>query len=158
MKIRLINIIFLGALLVAYTGNAQENAKADTLSTHISKNSNIKSENSQVEVVDGNCTVFEIQVARGGDPRIDAQITYGLIFEIPSDKNTFEINDWSKTNAYLEISRCRCINRGYNSIHSGYIKGHQLDNGDWEIEASITAKGKDNGDDIPFEFKGTVPN
>ncbi|ELR73817.1 hypothetical protein C900_01427 [Fulvivirga imtechensis AK7] len=156
MKISILSIIFLAVLLVTHAGNAQENPKADTLSTRVSKNSNIKSENHHVEIVDGKCTVFEIQVARGGDPRIDAQITYGLIFEVSSGQTTFEMNHWAEINAYLEISRCRCINRGYNPITNGYIKGHQQENGNWEIEASVIAKGKDNGEDIPFKFKGIV--
>lgn len=145
------------ALLITYlVSNGQRN-KADTLATRVKSGSQITHEDSQVEVTDGNCTVFEIQTSNQGDPRIDARVDTGIIFEIPSSFSEYEITDWKEHKAFLEISNCRCIDRGYNPITSGSIKVKKLENGQWEITADVGAIGKDSGEERTFQYKGVIP-
>lgn len=158
MKIKLIHKLFVVALLaVGCASNAQQVTKPDTVSTKVTPKSSIKSENGQMEITSGDHTVFEIQLTNGGDPRIDARINTGLIFEIAADQTDFEISNWDEHAAFVEISGCRCADRGYNTVISGTIKGTLLENGHWKIDADVTAKGKDSGEDRTFQFKGVIP-
>lgn len=161
MKIKnLFLLILTGMTVMACTAvtQAQEEKSKYPIMT-ISPDKKLTKTEQGVEVTEGNCTLFELKTSSGGDPRVDARVVTTLTFEVPKGTDSFELKDedFDKNKAYVVISECRCMNRGYNPIHSGYIKGTKKEDGNWQIDANVTAKGKDNNEDMPFEFQGVIP-
>lgn len=163
MKVKNINTVIITtlALVVAVIAptNAQVTPKSESPVVTISHNKKlIKSDDGNVDFEDGNCIVFEIKTTNGGDPRIDAQITTTLIFDIPENLDQFEFNDsdLKERQAYILISECRCMDRGYNPIVSGVLKGKKMEDGKWQIEADLIAKGIDSGEDRLFKYNGLI--
>lgn len=140
------------------TTQAQQNPKSDMPEVTITHNKKLTNTEEGVKMEKGKCIVFEIKTVHGGDPRVDAQVTTTLVFDIPENASTFEITGeaWKGKQAYVLISECRCMDRGYNPIISGSLKGKKSKDGEWHIEADVVAKGIDSGEDRVFKYTGVI--
>ena len=138
--------------------NAQDRKHKSPVTNVIADKTLVKTDDG-VELQDGNCTVFEIKIDNGGDQRVDARMVTTLFFEIPSDQSSFEYTekDFESKSAYILISECRCMDRGYNLVTKGYIRGSKLKNGNWKIESDVVAMGKDSQQERSFSFSDTIP-
>ncbi|UII30842.1 hypothetical protein LVD17_21345 [Fulvivirga ulvae] len=142
------------------TTNAQDTTKPELPEVTITHHKKLISTDDGVKMEKGKYTVFEIKTVHGGDPRVDAQVTTTLIFDIARGIKSFEINsdEWKERLAYVLISECRCMDRGYNPIVSGILKGKKLADGKWQIEADVVAEGIDSGEDRIFRYSGVIPS
>ncbi|GAA0189967.1 hypothetical protein GCM10009122_50990 [Fulvivirga kasyanovii] len=140
------------------TTHAQQEPKSDMPEVTINYNKKLTHTEEGVKMEKGKCIVFEIKTVHGGDPRVDAQVTTTLVFDIPEHAKTFEITGeaWKEKQAYVLISECRCMDRGYNPIISGTLKGRKSEEGQWHIEADVVAKGIDSGEDRTFKYTGVI--
>ncbi|MBL6449030.1 hypothetical protein JMN32_22150 [Fulvivirga sp. 29W222] len=154
MKIKILTVLIVVATFA--TTYAQKESKMPEVT--ITYDQKLAETNGEVELTKGKCIVFEIKKVQGGDPRVDAQVTTSLVFDIAEDAKEFEINDnsWEKKQAYVRISECRCMDRGYNPIISGTLKGKKLADNKWHIEADVVARGKDSGEDRIFKYTGVI--
>lgn len=153
--IKIFTVLALAVLTTA--GFAQEKEEFPILT--VTPEKKLTETDQGVEITDGKCLLFQIKTSSGGDPRIDARVITSLVFEVPENLSSFTLTeeDFEKKKAYVVISDCRCIDRGYNPVFSGYINGEKTKNGDWKVKADVTARGIDSGEEKPFKFEGVIP-
>lgn len=113
--------------------------------------------NYYVNIVEGDHLVFSIISKSGGDPRNDTQIKTTVIFAIPSDKKSFQLDEaWLDKHAAFLLRSCRCIDAGYNKIIKGRLIGQLQQDDSWDLEIEVVAEGNDSQDPYTFSFTGHV--
>lgn len=97
----------------------------------------------------GSKTVFQMITSTEGDERIaDDEFTNYLIFEIPSDQESFKVSAKEFKNlkvAYKTV--CFCAEVKFIEPSAGCMQGQKQPNGSWFVQADLT---------IPFSY-GDVP-
>ncbi|UII25951.1 hypothetical protein LVD15_22020 [Fulvivirga maritima] len=157
MKIKSLSCVALVLMLINISCAQKTVVQTDpNISLKVDRNSDISSSDQKGLLLEsGDYAVVRLKFVGPGDKRIDAGMDRTLIIKMP-ETDELTITDWNTSEGYIEISGCRCLNRGLNPIESGTVKLKKLKNNIWQIEANVTAKGRDNGNELNLEWQGKV--
>ena len=149
--------IILGAWLVLLThiSYAQSSTSQPKATLTLHSQSDFTITDNTLAFTEGEQTILSLTVIGPGDKRIDAGMDKTLVISMPANKD-LSIDDWENYKAFIEISGCRCFNRGFNTITNGTLTISKLDNSRWSIFADLKATGRDNNEPILFYFEGEI--
>ncbi|MBL3657326.1 hypothetical protein [Fulvivirga sediminis] len=157
MKIKSLSSVVLILILINISC-AQKTALQSNpnISLQVDRNSDIStSDQNSSLITSGNYNVIRLKFVGPGDKKIDAGMDKTLILKVPETEE-LEVNDWKSYKGFIEISGCRCLNRGLNPIESGTVKIKKLHKKTWQITADVTATGIDNDQKLTLDWQGTI--